>query len=60
MLLETGNEYLLFLQDYEGSPSSIVNPTQGMYVEENGAYVAPEQAETSIEISESKLEELEN
>lgn len=60
VLLETGNEYLLFLQDYEGSPSSIVNPTQGMYVEENGAYVAPEQAETSIEVSESKLEELEN
>ncbi|AQY50423.1 hypothetical protein PWEIH_00160 [Listeria weihenstephanensis FSL R9-0317] len=60
VLLETDKEYLLFLQDYEGTPSSIINPTQGLYVEENGEYVAPMQVDNSaIAVNEAELEAIE-
>lgn len=37
--LEEGGEYVLFLETYEDSPASVLNPVQGMYPMEDGQLV---------------------
>ena len=36
MTIEIGNTYIMFLETYENSPASLINPIQGIYEYKDG------------------------